>query len=45
MIIYTGMATVAELDETVRTASEAIPPLRELFNVQVSIMRCCWVVG
>jgi sialic acid synthase SpsE len=37
MIIYTGMATVAELDETVRTASEAIPHLRELFNVQVGL--------
>jgi len=31
------MATVAELDETVRTASEAIPHLRELFNVQVGL--------
>jgi len=37
MIIYTGMATVAELDETVRTASEAIPHLRELFNVEVGL--------
>ncbi|MFM6461851.1 MAG: N-acetylneuraminate synthase family protein [Planktothrix sp.] len=37
MPVYTGMATVAELDETVRTANEAIPHLREPFNVQVGL--------